>query len=80
MANEFEVNHGLENERLRERSGAVDDPRKLVSFLYELMRDHVPPGVIEAVCRNSQQTPVKCTNGYLAQYAQDVARRLRDAP
>lgn len=66
-----------ENIRLRERSGAVTDDRKLVSFLYELLRDHLPAAKVEALVRASQETPVTFTNGYLAQYAQDVANRLK---
>ena len=58
------------------RRKKTDDP--LVSFLYELMRDHVTPGKVEKVM--SQTVPFKetrLTNGYLASYAMDVAKRLR---
>lgn len=33
-------------ESLRERSGTVEIDSLLVSFLYELMRDHVTPGIL----------------------------------
>ena len=66
------------NAGLRERSGHVIDDRKLVSFLYELMRDHVPAGVVESVLAASvKPEPTHYCNGYLAQYAQDVAERLK---
>jgi hypothetical protein len=49
----------------------------LVSFLYELMRDHVPPGVIEEIMRKTMgPSAVVYTNGWLAKYAEDVANRL----
>lgn len=68
------------NDGLSQRSGAVETEDPLVSFLYELMRDHIPPGKIEKICRESQITPggphTLC-NGHLARYAQDVADRLR---
>lgn len=50
---------------------------KVVSFLYELMRDHVPTGVAEHVVKNSENDePTTFSNGYLARYAKDLARRL----
>ena len=67
------------NAALRERSGAVTDDRALVSFLYELMRDHVTPGDVESLVRTveSEDGP-EClfSNGWLAQYAKDLADRL----
>ena len=63
---------------LRERSGIVRINSKLVSFLYELMRDHLPPGKIEELIRASQEPDVTYTNGWLAKYAQDLANRLKD--
>lgn len=60
---------------LRERSGKVNSDSPLVSFLYELMRDHVTPGVVEGLVTGIAQ-PCQFCNGYLASYAQDVADRL----
>ena len=66
-----------ETNDLRKRSGTVKYKSKLVSFLYELIRDHVPAGVIEGVVHNSTLNPdVTYTNGHLANYAQDIAARL----
>lgn len=66
-----------ENKTLRQRSGEINVDSKLVSFLYELMRDHLPPGQVEAIVRASQEPDCQYTNGWLAQYAQDLANRLK---
>lgn len=52
---------------------------KLTSFLYELMRDHMPCGIVEKLVQTSQSDgeSVEYTNGYLAQYAQNLAKKLR---
>jgi hypothetical protein len=69
----------VKTDSLRKRSGTVTINSKLVSFLYELMRDHLPTGEVEALVRASEDEP-KCTytNGWLAQYAEDLAKRLKD--
>ncbi len=67
-----------ETDSLRERSGTVQINSKLVSFLYELMRDHLPPGTVEELVRASSESDVTYTNGWLALYAQDLANRLKD--
>lgn len=75
------ITMSLENTQQRDRSGSIDDPRPLVSFLYELMRDHLPTGVVEHVARNSTGVSgTKFCNGWLALYAQDVANRLLAGP
>lgn len=62
---------------MRRRSGHIDINSCLVSFLYELMRDHITPGQIEEVLQNSINDPdVQYTNGWLAKYAEDIANRL----
>ena len=64
---------------LRQRSGTVTINSKLVSFLYDLMRDHLPPGTVEELVRASEDEPeVTYTNGWLAKYAEDLANRLKD--
>lgn len=64
---------------LRERSGTVRINSKLVSFLYQLIRDHVPPGEIEKIVQESEDNPdVTYTNGWLARYAEDLSNRLKD--
>ncbi len=69
----------LDNTALRERSGTIRINSRLVSFLYELMRDHLPPGKVEELIRSSEKDPdVLYTNGWLARYAEDLAYRLKD--
>lgn len=64
---------------LRERSGSVNIDSRLVSFLYELMRDHLPTGVVEEIVLASEnESSVNYTNGWLAKYAEDLALRLKD--
>ena len=67
------------SESMRERSGSVEINSKLVSFLYELLRDHLPAATVEELVRASEDEPnIVYTNGWLAQYAQDLANRLKD--
>jgi len=39
------------NEGLRVRSGNVVSGSRLAAFLYDLIRDQVPPGIIEEIVR-----------------------------
>lgn len=62
---------------LYKASGEVQLDSKLVSFLYELLRDHIQPADMEKVMRNSlNESEVAYTNGWLAQYALYIANRL----
>lgn len=70
------VNCGMSNEDMRDRSGNVTIKCKLTSFLYDLMRDHLAVGEIEELIQDSTPDEVTYTNGWLAQYAHDLARRL----
>jgi ATP-dependent Clp protease ATP-binding subunit ClpA len=74
--------HQADNTALRERSGEVTSTHPLVTFLYLIIRDHLPAGTVEAVVRevSNDQQPTTFTNGYLAQYAQDLAERLQPPP
>lgn len=74
---------GVTDERnlaLRRSSGRINDKRATVSFLYELMRDHLPAGTVEELVRRnemvSESNEAQFTNGHLAQYAQHLADRL----
>jgi hypothetical protein len=60
------------------RSGKVMFNDPLTSFLYDLMRDHLPTSTVEQLVRNALP-PVDChfTNGWLANYANDLAKRLQ---
>jgi chaperonin GroES len=64
---------------LCEKSGLYTTQSALVSFLYELMRDHVTPGDVEGVLRNSinpTREQVSLSNGWLARYAENVISEL----
>ncbi len=71
---------GEDNRRLREASGDVHISSRLTSFLYELMRDHLPVGTVEKIVRNSQDPDVGYCNGWLGKYAEDLSTRLKDIP
>ena len=81
MAEEFTQKVSEETARritaLRERSGSVRSDDPLVSFLYQLMRDHVAVGVVEGLMGDAEKQPSVFTNGWLANYAKDLAERLR---
>lgn len=67
------------NKGLAERSGRVKLNGRLITFLYELMRDHLPAGKVEEIVRASEdESEVTYTNGWLAQYAEDLAKRLSE--
>lgn len=70
------------NEGLRVRSGNVVSGNRLAAFLYDLMRDQVPPGVIEEIVRKLPKPgqDVVYTNGWLASYCEDVAKRIIAVP
>lgn len=66
-------------QRLREQSGKVESRDPLVAFLYNLMRDHVPPGIVGELLTKSRMTEkdgYDFTNGWLAQYAIHLAWEL----
>lgn len=71
------------NEHIRKASGEVDDDRPLVSFLYILARDHVPIGVIEQIIVDQlivAEPGAAFTNGWIANWAKDLADRLVPCP
>lgn len=65
---------------LRERSGSVESTDPLVSFLYILIRDHLPAGKVEEIVRDHVEDAQasRFTNGWLALYCKDIAERLRE--
>jgi len=67
----------MQNHALRTRSGEVIIDCPLTSFLYTLMRDHLPAGEVERLVRDSiSNQAVAFTNGWLARYAEDATNRL----
>jgi len=69
-----------EANQLKIRSGNVYSDDKLVAFIYELLRDYLPVSDVEMCVRNSTGPGTEefnFCNGYLADYAKDIAKRLR---
>ena len=65
----------------RKRTGSVNSRDPLVGFLYHVMRDHLPPGLVERLVREEHGVlESNYTNGHLARYAKDLAKRLRRSP
>lgn len=65
------------SEKMYQRSGEVSYTDPLVGFLYTLMRDYVPTGIVEEITLEVGPEPTHYSNGWLAQYANDLAERLR---
>lgn len=57
----------------------IDNEDALTAFLYTLMRDHVPAGVVEKLTQEGEKAPppYAFSNAFLAQYATELARRIR---
>ncbi len=71
-----------ENMELREASGTITLTDPLDCFLYMLLREHLHPSEAERMMTSqeaflSKNTVQEATNGWVAQHAQDLARRLR---
>ena len=67
------------NRTMRMKSGKYNSDDALISFLYILGRDHLPLGVIEEIMRKDVEAvagEVMYTNGWLAEWAEDVAARI----
>lgn len=66
--------------RMREASGSIKSDDKLVSFIYSLGRDYLTLGQIEEIMLDLEKEDgqeITYSNGWLAQYAMDVAERLK---
>ncbi len=68
-----------QDQALFESSGEVQTSDPLVVFFYLLLRDELSSGRLERLYREAvdAEGPTSLTNGWVAQYAKDVARRLR---
>ncbi|KKL22962.1 hypothetical protein LCGC14_2430160 [marine sediment metagenome] len=68
-------------EELREESGTVTYSDPLTAFLYDLMRDHLPTGVVEKIVHENVDNEQECvfTNGWLAKYAHNLAETINNA-
>ncbi len=68
-----------ENARMRGASGNVEAESRLNIFLYLLGRDHLPLGEIESLADQTMgitAPEAQFTNGWLAEWAKDIERRL----
>ena len=68
-------------ENMRNRSGRVTSKDPWVEFFYLLIRDEVPLHKVENIMRELEKNPdeeILYTNGWLANYCQDLAMRLQD--
>ena len=67
------------NEEICKSSGTVQSSDPLVSFLYLLIRDELSAGKVEAMITEivNQSFPATFTNGWLAQYAINLADSLK---
>lgn len=71
------INVNVHMESMRERSGNFVSDRKLVSFIYLLLRDYLPAADVEKAAIDScDEGYTQFTNGWLAKYAEDLANRL----
>lgn len=66
-----------EQEALFNASGRVELDGKLECFLYLLMRDHLYPGQLAEVMKKIGDETCSYTNGWLAKYAEYLAKELR---
>ncbi len=63
-------------DRMRSASGSVNSSHTLDAFLYLLMRDHVTPGEVEDIMNQITVDVSEFSNGWLAENAIDVRKRL----
>ncbi len=78
--------HDRKVKELRDASGKIESNNPIVEFLYELMRDHLPVGIVEELVLNIEKhreddnvddNYTLYTNGFLAKYALNLAERLK---
>ena len=66
----------MDNNEMRELTGCVNGG-KLSALFYILLRDHLTAGVVEKIVDSIEDTTeVEFTNGYIANYAKLLAKRL----
>ena len=71
--------HDLKNVMLRAESGDIMSTDKVENFIYVLLRDHLTAGDVESLTRSVEDdtASVVFCNGWIAQYAKNVAKRLK---
>lgn len=76
---ELEKDNEFMTKIMKKASGEINDSSDLVCFIYLLGRDYLPLGTIEEIMNNNLKKKEALqffTNGWLAQYAKNVAERL----
>ena len=66
-----------ERDEMYKASGEIESTDPLLAFLYVMLRNGAGPGVIHEALENMTDQPMRYTNGWLAQYAQFVADKMR---
>lgn len=66
------------NNELYEKSGKITSSDPLVSFLYVVMRNGCPTGVVEQAMMEMSDEEIQYTNGYLAEYSKYIASKMRN--
>lgn len=68
-----------EAKKMFDATGNVGYNDQLTSFLYELMRDHLPAGTVARIVMNCPcYTPTHFCNGHLAKFAHYLANELTE--
>jgi len=71
----------MNNKQVREVSGSINSSDPVVALIYRLIRDHLPAGQLEQIVMDLEEAPgiteYQFTNGWLAQYAQNIVSRLQ---
>lgn len=69
----------MTNDEMRNETNNIVLHGHLRAFIYNLMRDNLPCGVVEQMVMNLEENAADeyyYTNGWLAQYADNIASRL----
>lgn len=69
----------VSNAQMRKASGGITSRDKVTQLFYILIRDHVVVGNIEKVVDSMVEQEVQFTNGWIANYAKYLTKRVRNA-
>jgi hypothetical protein len=67
----------LMHKKLVAAAGTFTTSDRVTSFLYELMRDHLPAGVVQEILVNTPPGKQTLSNWWIASYADWVAKELQ---
>lgn len=69
-------------EEMRAASGNIVSEDKLTLFMYILLRDHFSVGLLEKIVSDIESSEAKVfsfTNGWVAQYAINLSKRIKSS-